>query len=124
LPIYKHEETIIQLAIATAEKIIHHEIQVDNSFIANILGEAINELKNEAYIHIYCHPEAYELVVMQKPELEQIVGTKDLISIYVDAELKKTDGVIKHDTGHIHVSIGTQLRQVKNALFEKVMEES
>src|SRR5699024_10997816 len=85
----KHEETIIQLAIATAEKIIHHEIQVDNSFIANIIGEAINELKNEAYIHIYCHPEAYELVVMQKPELEQIVGTKDLISIYVDPELKK-----------------------------------
>lgn len=120
----KHEETIIQLAIATAEKIIHHEIQVDNSFIANIIGEAINELKNEAYIHIYCHPEAYELVVMQKPELEQIVGTKDLISIYVDPELKKTDCVIKHPNGQIDVSIDSQLRQVKNALFEKVMEES
>ena len=61
---------------------------------------------------------------MQKPELEQIVGTKDLISIYVDPELKKTDCVIKHPNGQIDVSIDSQLRQVKNALFEKVMEES
>src|SRR5699024_5131300 len=102
----------------------HHEIQVDNSFIANIIGEAINELKNEAYIHIYCYPEAYELVVMQKPELEQIVGTKDLISIYVDPELKTTDCVIKHSIVQIVVSINLQLRLLKDALFKKVMEET
>src|SRR5699024_12496244 len=59
----KHEETIIQLAIATAEKIIHPEIQVDNSFIANIIREAINELKNEDYNHINCHTEGNEMSV-------------------------------------------------------------
>src|SRR5699024_8594643 len=39
-PIDKHEEPIIQLAIATAVKLINHETQLDNSFIPNITGEA------------------------------------------------------------------------------------
>src|SRR5699024_6154446 len=102
----------------------HHEIQADNSFIANIIGEAINELKNAAYIHIYCYPEAYELVVIHKPAIEQILGTKDSISIYVDTAPKKTDCVINHPNSTTAVSIDSQLRQVKNALCEKVMEES
>lgn len=120
----KHEETIIQLAIASAEKIIHHELQINKDLMLTIINEAMTELYNEAYIHIYIHPEAYELVVKQKPELEQIVGTKDLISIYVDAELQKNDCIIKHPNGQIDAGLDSQLRQIKNALFEKVMEES
>src|SRR5699024_4259079 len=120
----KHEETIIQLAVTSARKILHQELAGNEEAFLAVIKESIKELQDDAYIHIYVNPDEYGHVVAQKSELEQIVGTKDLISIYADPELGKYDCIIKHPNGQIDASIDLQLRQIKNVLAEKVMEQS
>lgn len=122
--IEKHEDAILQLAIASADKIIDARLDEDRTKFVEIIKGAIAELQDYAYIHIYVHPDEYENVVKQKAELEQIVGTKDLISVYIDQDLNDKACIIKHPNGQLDASIDLQLRQIKNVLAEKVLEQS
>ena len=118
----KHENTIIKLAILTAEKIINQQIAADPSNFLSIITKAIEELKDHSHVTIYVHPNEYSFVVKQKEELEQLVEEGEMISIYIDQQLNPGDCVIKHPFGQLNVGIDSQLQQIKNALVENIME--
>ena len=120
----KHEEAILQLAITSAEKILHQHLDKDKTAILGVIQGAVKELEESASIQLNVHPDQYGHVVNLKPELEQVVGIKDLITIHTDPELDSYGCVIKHANGQINASVDMQLKQIKNALSEKVMEQS
>lgn len=119
----KHEQTIIKLAISMAEKIMEQKITEDHQQFTSIISKAIEELKDHSYVTIYVHPNKYRFVMKQKEELEQMVEDGDIISVYMDQELKPGDCMIKHPFGQIDIGIDSQLQQLKNALDEKLAEK-
>lgn len=121
--IEKHEEAIIQLAIASAEKIIGLQIKEDSTVFTKIVKKAIEELKDHSHVIIYVHPDDYPILIEQKEELEQLLEDGEIISIYIDQQLNIGDCSIKHPFGQIDVGIDSQLEQIKFALEEKVMEK-
>lgn len=121
--IEKHEDAILNLSIAVAEKIMKEKLADDYHTFLPIVKHAIEELKERANIVIYVHPTKYHFLVEQKDELEQLLEEDELLSIYADKQLKDEDCVIKHPFGQIEVGIDTQLHQIKNVLAEKIAEE-
>src|SRR5690625_3927570 len=52
----KHEETIIQLAISIAEKVIDQKIDKKPEWFVSIVKKAVEELKDHSHVTIYVHP--------------------------------------------------------------------
>lgn len=118
----KHEQAIINLSIAVAEKITAHTIDENPELFKQIVEGAILDLIDSSNVEIFVHPSQYEMIMSQKEELEQIVRNDDVISIYTDKKLNEHSCIIKHPFGQIDASLDAQLQQLKIALEEKVME--
>jgi len=118
----KHEKAIIQLAITTAEKITKQHIAHSEDGMLEIIKHALEDLKDRSNISIYVEPADYEFVSKRKEELEELLEADELISIYADQHLNQGDCVIKHPFGQLEVGIDVQLKQIKTALEEIVLE--
>jgi len=120
--IEKHEQGIVELALASAKKIIGHELENNPDLFASIIKKAIEELKDHSHVTIYLHPDDFPFAINQKEELEQLLEDDEVLSIYIDKQLNRGDCKIKHPFGQIDVGIDTQLEQIKAALEEKLTE--
>ncbi|MEC5422694.1 flagellar assembly protein FliH [Virgibacillus sp. C22-A2] len=118
----KNEETIIELAIHTAEKIMNQKIAEDPDAFLSIVKTAIGELKDQSVITIYLHPVNYQFVLQQKEELNQILENEAKLSIQVNEEVAENGCLIQHPFGQLDASIDTQLQQIRDALHELAME--
>jgi len=87
-----------------------------------IIKHALEDLKDRSNISIYVEPADYEFVSKRKEELEELLEADELISIYADQHLNQGDCVIKHPFGQLEVGIDVQLKQIKTALEEIVLE--
>lgn len=120
----KYEEAIVQLAIASAEKILRAKLQEDSSHYIPIIQQAIDELQDRSEITVYVHPDDYPFIIKQKSELEQLLEDDEIMSIYMDPQLFSGDCLIKHPYGQLDVGIDSQLQQLKTALEQYVLENS
>lgn len=116
------DETIVELAINTAEKIINQKINDKPESFLDIVEEAIQEIKDQSVITIYLHPKNYQQVLKQKKELIASVDGSITISIYTDKNLSENDCHIEHPLGKVDVSVDTQLTQIRKTLIEFVKE--
>lgn len=120
----KSDETIINLAIHVAEKILNQKIQEDSKAFLNIVKTAAKELQDQSDISIYLHPNKYSFILEHKQELTQILENNMKLSIYVKEELDIDACIIEHAFGQIDASIDTQLNQIKQILQDVVQENS
>ena len=119
----RNEETIIDLAIHTAEKILQQKISDEPEAILGLVKAAIQDIKDKSKIMIYLHPENYQYVLNQKNELLRILDNEANLSIYINEKLTENACVIEHPYGQIDASIDTQLGQIRQILHELVMEK-
>ncbi|MGM8211755.1 flagellar assembly protein FliH [Virgibacillus sp. W0430] len=111
-------DTIIQLAIHTAEKILKGKLTDDPALFLPIVKTAITEMKELSKISIYLHPDDYEFVLKQKDDLIKSLDGDTKLSIYMDQKLAKNDCLIVHPNGQIDAGVDTQLQQIARALQE------
>lgn len=112
------DDTIIELAIHTAEKILKNTLSNQPEAFIPIVTAAISELKDQSRLAIYLHPNNYEYVVNQKEDLMQLLDGDTALSIFIDRQLSENDCLIVHPFGQIDVGIDTQLQQIAQALQE------
>jgi flagellar assembly protein FliH len=118
----KSEETILLLAIQVAEKIMKQKLLDQPESFVPIVKDAIQSIKDQRELSIYLHPNNYEYVVTQKSELERVLDSKAVLSIFVNDSLEEGSCIIEHPFGKIDASIDTQLSQIQQVLNEIVME--
>ncbi|MBP2077656.1 flagellar assembly protein FliH [Oceanobacillus polygoni] len=121
--IEKSEETILQLALSIAEKIIGEEVSENPEAFLGIIRQAIQELKDQSTVTIYLHPSNYEYVIGQKDELMRILEDDSTLAIYLDEKLKENTCLIEHSFGQIDASVDTQLSKIREALQDYLMEK-
>lgn len=118
----KSDESILNLAIYVAEKILNQKIEEDSNAFFDIIKIAIKELQDQSDISIYLHPNKYSFVLDHKQELTQLLENNLKLSIYVKEELDVNACIIEHPFGQIDASIDTQLSQIKQILQDVVQE--
>lgn len=111
--------SMIQLSIEVAEKIMHTQIEKDNSSFTSLVKGAIEELKEHPEINIYVPAEYYEFILLQKSEIEQLMNGKAKVSIYISTNQECT---ISHPLGKVDISIDTQLTQMREKLLDIAAE--
>jgi flagellar assembly protein FliH len=118
----QHEETIVQLAITAAEKVLKKALDDNKGYYLTIVKEAIETLQDRSHLTIYVPSDYFSFVMQQKEELEGLLEDGNVLSIYADTGLEDGECAIKHPFGQIEVGIDVQLEQLKNMLIEKIRE--
>ncbi|MCG1028700.1 flagellar assembly protein FliH [Virgibacillus halodenitrificans] len=122
--IEKHEESIIELAVYTAEKILSQQLEKSPQSFLPIVKSAIRELKDQSVISIYLHPANYETVLEQKEELLQVLEEDVRLAIYINVEIPENGCLIKHPFGQMDAGIDTQLNELRQVLHEVSRENA
>lgn len=122
--IEQSDETILELAIRVAEKIIKKELRENPELFNSIVSTAIKEIKDQSSLTIYVHPSNYELVIQQKDEIDRLVGKDINVSVYINEDLNEDSCLIEHPFGRIDASVDTQLQELRRILLEVSMENS
>lgn len=122
--IEQSDETILDLAITIAGKIIHQELAEKPDAFISIVHAAIKEIKDKSDIAIYLHPDNYDLVVQQKDEMKRLVDKDIRIAVYIDDDLNAGSCLIEHPSGQIDAGIDTQLKELRETLHEISMENN
>jgi len=120
--IEKNEETILELAIHTAEKIIQQKITMEPTSFIQIVQAAIKDIKDQSKVSIYLHPNNYPVVLEQKNELQRILENDAQLSIYINNELAENACLIEHPFGQVDAGVDTQLLQIREILQDISME--
>ncbi|MDL4840061.1 flagellar assembly protein FliH [Aquibacillus rhizosphaerae] len=110
------EEEILKIGINVASKIIHTVIDEGDEFI-NIVRDVLKEVKEQASINIFSHPEDYQIILNHKQELLNIISSKAVLSIYPDSDLEKGSCIVETPFGKIDASVQSQLLELRNKLF-------
>ncbi|WP_170287573.1 flagellar assembly protein FliH [Aquibacillus halophilus] len=113
--IEKSEDTVLELALNVASKILHFELVETDHFI-NIVKHVIKETKGQSTVSIYSHPEDYILIDSHKEELINNTSSQTL-SIYPDADLERGSCIIETSFGKIDASVDSQLIELSNKLI-------
>lgn len=118
------DQTIAQLAVYIAEKIMKQSISNQPEQFLNIVKAAITEIKNQSTISIYLHPANYKTVIEQKEELKTVINGDAKISVYIDQGLRENSCLIEHPLGQVDASVDTQLEEIRNVLMEIAKEST
>src|SRR5690625_7627406 len=76
-------DTILQLSIHVAEKILDQALVDDPSLFKLVVNSALASINSHEEIAVYVHPNYYNLLLKRKNELQQSINLKAAIRIYI-----------------------------------------
>ncbi|MFD1067574.1 flagellar assembly protein FliH [Oceanobacillus locisalsi] len=119
----KQAETIVEIAMAAANKVLHNELKEQPAYIKALIEEGLDEVRTQPIVVIAVHPAYYEEVHSHQEELQRLVGEETKLSIHADTDMQPTDCIIQYPYGQIETSVNTQLKSIRESLMEYVMED-
>ncbi|MCJ7839639.1 flagellar assembly protein FliH [Lederbergia sp. NSJ-179] len=121
--IHRSEQDILELAIASAERIIRYSLEEDHDKFIPLVKAALKEVRNCKEIQIYVHPSQYELLLSEKQEIEAVFPKNVECFIYPDTDLEEFACQIESETGRVDANITSQLHELKEKLLEILLGE-
>lgn len=112
------ENTILDLAVRMAEKIVNKKIEDDEAYFISLVKKALREVKEFHDVEIHVHPENYSYLLSKKDELLAIFPHETNLFIYPDNVLAVGSCRLESSYGRIDASIDTQLSEIKRKLTE------
>lgn len=116
--IHSSEVVILELAIASAERIIRSTLEGEPERFIPLVQTALKEVRNSKEIQIHVHPSQYELLLSEKQELETIFPKDVECFIYPNVDLEEYACQIESEHGRIDANISNQLVELKEKLLE------
>lgn len=117
------EDVIIHIALTAASKILKTEV-IETDHYVKMVQQVLKEVKDQAKIAVYAHPDDYHLLLTQKDELLNIVHFDADLTIYPDGELKRGGCIIESPYGMINAGVDSQLQELRDKLFEISKEKA
>lgn len=118
------EETILDLAIAVSERILHISLDDERENFVPLVKKALKEAREFKDVEIHVHPINYESLINEKAALDAIFPNDMHCYIYPDTELAENACYIESENGRIDASISSQLLELKQSLTSLLKEES
>ncbi|OMP68600.1 flagellar assembly protein FliH [Domibacillus epiphyticus] len=119
----RSEQTILDLALVCAEKILRVQLTDNNEMFMGIVKSAIKEVREQKEVQIHVHPARYSFVVSQKDEIEALFPGDINCYIFPNEEADEEACFVETASGRIDASIDAQLQQLRKTLFDILERE-
>lgn len=117
------ERTVLQIGIKVAGKIVNQTLAENAEHYFSFVKRALKEAREQTDVQLHVHPVQYEFLLEHKDELVAVFPKETKLYIFPNEELSETSCVIESDSGRIDASIDSQLKEIKDKLFEKMESE-
>lgn len=112
------ESVILELGIASAERIMNTVLAREEETFVSIVKRALKDAREMKEIKIYVSPEYYEVISKNREELAEMFPPDVPFLIFVNEDLANAESYIETSHGRIVVSIDTQLNELRLKLRE------
>lgn len=110
------EREILDLVLATTQKVVQREVDAQQDMILNVLKEAIAKALDRERIHVRVSPSDFDFVQAHKPEILQgVEGIKQLV-IERDETVSRGGAIVESEYGTIDARIERRFEVVEKAL--------
>jgi flagellar assembly protein FliH len=111
------EDTVADLAIEVAEKILRHEVSVDGSVVLEMVRESVEKAKAGGSVRIRVSAWDLERVKDFREELIRMADDVEAIEIIEDPRVEPGGCIVDTEFGSVDARLGTQLREIRRAFF-------
>ena len=114
----QYEKEILELIFAVAEKVVHHEVKLDDTVVKSAIFAALELAVEKSKVVFNVNPDDYDYVEKLRPELFN--RNKELKSIVVSSNPSVTRGGCFLETpyGNIDATIESMLEKISHCLRE------
>ena len=114
----QYEKEILELIFAVAEKVVHHEVKLDDTAVKSAIFAALELAVEKSKVVFNVNPDDYDYVEKLRPELFN--QNKELKSIVVSSNPSVTRGGCFLETpyGNIDATIESMLEKISHCLRE------
>jgi len=112
-------ESLLRLAVAMAEKIVHRVPMVDPSVVQDQVDAAIEHVARPCDVTVWIHPEDRPLVRRALPQAEVRLTRGEHVSLREDRRIQRGGCVVDYGKGRIDATLQTQLDRLVEALLPR-----
>ncbi|MGP4040300.1 flagellar assembly protein FliH [Gracilibacillus sp. D59] len=120
--INESDVTVLQIAMAVAEKVLKQSIEEDNAKFVGIAKSLVEQVKDRTSIKLFVSSYYYPLLIENKDELNSVIHDEMEFMIYPSIELQGEQIMIETPFGRIDASVDSQLEEIRTRLFHVVEE--
>lgn len=106
------ESDIVELALAMARKVIHHEVSLDPDIVVTQVREIISTIIEAGVIRVLVHPDEVERLQTFRPSFAGADGNPVQLSIEGDETIQAGGCIIESSQYFINASIEKQLEAI------------
>jgi len=110
------EPELVRLAMAVAERVVHGELQTNQSVIVENVRQALTRLVSREVVTLRVNPVDLDAI---RAHRDQIVAAGDVehLRIVEDQRVDRGGVVVETDAGTIDSKVATQLREARRAIL-------
>lgn len=115
-------QEIVKLAMAIAEKIMHHQVTIDSELIMNIVRHALKKAKQSSQVRIRIHPEDLKVMQHTDGDTDNAERILDGVVFEPDALLQRGDCLVETPELNFDATMKNQLDVIEKefaALFKE-----
>lgn len=120
----RHEDEIVELSLAVAEKVVGKQIREDRQAVVDMLREVLEQNRREEYIKIRMSGDLMPVQAKVSEQIREILETLcQQVDIVVESEAAPGQLIVETASGFTDLSVGTQLGNLREVLREERMPE-
>jgi flagellar assembly protein FliH len=108
------EESLVELALAIARRILHRELAIDPEAILGLVRSGFDRLNARELYRLRLAPADAEIVARRRGEL----GIPQAVEIAPDATLPAGSAIFETARGELDVSLQTQLEEIERGFAD------
>gem|GEM_PF-3133919 len=112
----QHEEALIKLALACAEKIINREISLDETVIVDTVNEILHEGQIQGDTALLLNREDFDLIDVLKPEILADFPNLTNLKIEVSDSVARGGCILESPMGRIDASLRSKFEELERLL--------
>jgi len=116
------EETVVKLAVHIAEKVIATEISEKQDIIVQSVRKALKLISDRSMITLKLNESDLESVKIKLPNIRKEFDDLDKIILETDVRIAKGGVIFETNSGVIDARIGTQVKEIFDALMQNSNE--
>lgn len=116
MSIKRFEESLVPLAVMTAEHILLHEITHNSSIVIEQTRKAIKALDNDVIFKIHVNPEDMLVLKSCKSELHSDNSKLENVVLSADSSVERGGCILETSVGIVDAKLRTQLERIKESL--------
>lgn len=111
------EESLIELSVEIAEKMIAAQLILEPETVTNIAKEALTMLENRALIVLYVNPAELPLYENKMEDLKSLLPLRAELQLFTDASIQTGGCRIETESGTVDTTLETRRNAIIAALY-------